>query len=118
MSRQHPWPHETGNRIVIFILVSEILDHCQNLLDDPHITYVKTKAQISCCAVTVQCLCFRYIYSTVTLLSKAEISCLQPSSVAVQLGLCRTWLETPKTFFLQCSSFIISILNSLNFLAH
>ena len=25
----------TGNRIMILILVSEILDHCQNLLDDP-----------------------------------------------------------------------------------
>ena len=35
MSRQHPWPHVTGNRIPILILVSEILDHCQNLLDDP-----------------------------------------------------------------------------------
>ena len=35
MSRQHPWPHVTGNRILILILVSEILDHCQNLLDDP-----------------------------------------------------------------------------------
>ena len=33
MSRQHPWPHVTGNRILILILVSEILDHCQNLLD-------------------------------------------------------------------------------------
>ena len=35
MSRQHPWPHVTGNRILILILVSETLDHCQNLLDDP-----------------------------------------------------------------------------------
>ena len=34
MNRQHPWPHGTGNRILILILVSEILDHCQNLLDD------------------------------------------------------------------------------------
>ena len=38
MSRQHPWPHETGNGILILILVSEILDHCQNLLDDPLIS--------------------------------------------------------------------------------
>ena len=37
MSRQHPWPHETGNGILILILVSEILDHCQKLLDDPRI---------------------------------------------------------------------------------
>ena len=37
MSRQHPWQHVTGNRILILIIVSEILDHCQNLLDDPRI---------------------------------------------------------------------------------
>ena len=35
MSRQHPRPQLTGNRILILILVSEISDHCQNLLDDP-----------------------------------------------------------------------------------
>ena len=38
MSKQYPWPHVTGNRILILILVSEILDHCQNLLDDPRKT--------------------------------------------------------------------------------
>ena len=47
-----------------------------------------------------QRLCFRYIDSTVPLLSKSEISSLQLSSVAVQPGLCRTWSETPKTGFL------------------
>ena len=36
MSRQHPWPYAMGNRILISIAVTEILDHCQNLLDDPH----------------------------------------------------------------------------------
>ena len=35
-----------------------------------------------------QRLCFRYIDSTIPLLSKSEISSLQPSSVAVQPGLC------------------------------
>ena len=35
MNRQHPWPHAMGNRILISITVSEIGDHCQNLLDDP-----------------------------------------------------------------------------------
>ena len=35
MNRQHPWPHEMGNRSLISITVSEIRDHCQNLLDDP-----------------------------------------------------------------------------------
>ena len=46
-----------------------------------------------------QRLCFRYIDSTITLLSKSEISRLLPSSVAVQPGLCRTRSETPKTGF-------------------
>ena len=39
---------------------------------------------------------FRYTDSTIRLLSKSEISSLWPSSVALQLGLCRTWSETPK----------------------
>ena len=41
-----------------------------------------------------QRLCFRYIDTTIPLLSKSEIS------VAVQPGLCRIWSETPKTGFL------------------
>ena len=47
-----------------------------------------------------QRLCFRYMDSTIPLLLKSEISSLQPSSVAVQPGLCRTWSETPNTEFL------------------
>ena len=47
-----------------------------------------------------QRLCFRYLDSTIPLLPKSEISSLKSSSVAVQLGLCRTWSETPKTGFL------------------
>ena len=47
-----------------------------------------------------QCLCFHHMVSAILLLSKSEISILEPSSVAVQLGLCRTWSETPKTGFL------------------
>ena len=38
-----------------------------------------------------QCLCFRYLDSTIPLLPKSEISSLWPSSVAVQPGLCGTW---------------------------
>ena len=38
-----------------------------------------------------QCLCFHHMGSAILLLSKSEISILEPSSVAVQLGLCRTW---------------------------
>ena len=39
-----------------------------------------------------QRLCFRYIASTIPLLPKNIISCLLPSSVAVQPGLCGTRL--------------------------
>ena len=45
-----------------------------------------------------QRLCFRYTDSTIPLLPKSQISSLQPSSVAVQPGLCRTWSETPDRF--------------------
>ena len=47
-----------------------------------------------------QHLFFRYTDNTVPLLPKSEISSLQPSSVAVQPGLCQTESETPKTGFL------------------
>ena len=46
-----------------------------------------------------QRLCFRYIDSTILLLSKSEILSLRPS-VTVQPGLRRTWSGTPKTCFL------------------
>ena len=35
MNRQNPWPHAMGNIILIAMTVSEIWDHCQNLLDIP-----------------------------------------------------------------------------------
>ena len=47
-----------------------------------------------------QCLCVRYMDSTIPLLPKSEISSFYPSCVAVQTGLCRTWSETPKIGFL------------------
>ena len=43
---------------------------------------------------------FAAVNSTISLLPKSEISSFQPSSVLVQLGLCQTWLKTPKTGFL------------------
>ena len=52
-----------------------------------------------------QRLCVRYTDSTIPLLPESEISSLQPSSVAVQPGLCKTWSESPKTGFLTTSSF-------------
>ena len=48
-----------------------------------------------------QCLCFRYIDSTISQLLKSEISSRLPYSVAAQPGLFRTWSETPKTGFLR-----------------
>ena len=46
-----------------------------------------------------QRLCFRYIDSTIPLLSKSEISSLYSSSVTAQPGLCRTRLETRMLVF-------------------
>ena len=46
MSRQHPWLHVMGNRILISITVSDIWDHCQNLLDDPRILFLLCFLQV------------------------------------------------------------------------
>ena len=54
-----------------------------------------------------QHLCFRYIDSTIPLLYKSEIWSLQPFSVAVQPGLCRTWLETRMLVFSWHSALLI-----------
>ena len=54
--------------------------------------------------------CFHYIDSTIPLLPKSEISSPQPSSVAVQLGLCRTLSETRKTGFSHNEAQIIGCL--------
>ena len=53
-------------------------------------------------------LCFRYMDSTIPLLSKSKISRLQPSSVLVQLGLCQTWSETTLLVFPRGGSYICS----------
>ena len=52
-----------------------------------------------------QRLCFRYIASMIPLLSKSEISSLQPSSVAVQPGLCRTRSEDRTLVFSRRGSY-------------
>ena len=46
-----------------------------------------------------QCLCFRYSDSTIPPLLNSKISSFKLLSVTVQVGLCRTWSETPKTGF-------------------
>ena len=48
---------------------------------------------------TDQRLCFHYIDSTIPLLSKSEISSLEPSSLTVQPGLCQTRSETRMLVF-------------------
>ena len=45
-------------------------------------------------------LCFRYTNSTLSLLIKSEISSFYAASGTVHVGLCQTFLETPKTGFL------------------
>ena len=60
----------------------------------------KAADQLRSNCVADQRLCFCFIDSTISLLSKSEISSLYASSVAAQPGLCRTWLKTPKTAFL------------------
>ena len=54
----------------------------------------KQKVKISC--------------STIPIFPNFKISCLKPSPVAVQLGLYRTWLETPKTGFVMMRLIIFS----------
>ena len=47
-----------------------------------------------------QRLCFRYTDSIFPLLLISEISSFYSASVTVQVSLCQTWAETPKTGFL------------------
>ena len=57
----------------------------------------KDPDQLGCHHEADQRLCFRYIDSTIPLISKSEM----PSSVTVQPGLCLTWSETPKAGFVE-----------------
>ena len=56
-----------------------------------------------------QCLCFRYIDSTIPLLSKSKISSLKPSFVAVQPGSCRIRSVTRTLVFSRRGSFILAL---------
>ena len=57
-----------------------------------------------------QHICFSYVDRTIPLLPKSEISTVKPSSVVAQPGLCRTWLETPKTGLLSLQLTYIRLL--------
>ena len=67
----------------------------------PTFAYAKTKTQMSFALTTklISAFGFRYIESTIPLLSESEISSLYASSVAVQPGLNRTRLETRMLVF-------------------
>ena len=69
----------------------------------------KDADQLRSNCVADQRLCFRYMDSTIPLLSKAKISSLKPSSVGLQTDLCQTWSETPKTGFLITRLIIIEM---------
>ena len=76
---------------------------CENKDADQLRSYIcenKDADQLRSNCVADQRLCFRNMDSAISLLYKSEISSLNPSSVVVQPGLCRTWSETPKTGFL------------------
>ena len=62
-----------------------------------HLSLVMRK--LAFCICENKAVDFRYIDSTIFLLSRSQISSLYPSSVRVQPGLCQTWSETPKTGF-------------------
>ena len=51
-------------------------------------------------------LCFRYMDSTIPLLSKSKISSLYPPSVTVQADLCRTWSEPKLLVFLRTGLYV------------
>ena len=53
-----------------------------------------------------QHLCFRYTDSTITLLSKSEISSFYPASALVQASLCQTCSETTLLVFPRGGSYI------------
>ena len=64
-----------------------------------HICEIKDADQLRGDREADQRLWFRYIDSTIPLLSKSESSGLKPSSVAVQPGLCRTRSENRMLVF-------------------
>ena len=70
------------------------------------LAYAKTKAQISCAVAKAhaadQCVCFRYIDSTIHLVFKSDRRFMPLiifyNNMDVQSGLCRTWSEIPDWF--------------------
>ena len=90
---------ETYNRLDLFFWIDKVMSRVMRKLAFC-ICENKDADQLWGNRTSDQRLCFRNTDSTIPLLPKSEISSLQPSSVVVQPGLCRTWSETPKAGFL------------------
>ena len=75
--------------------------HMSNVMRKPTFCIIENKDtdQLRGNREAYQRLCFRYIDSRISLLSKSKISSLLSSSVAVQSGLCRNRSETRKLVF-------------------
>ena len=106
ISKQKQSPKKPQERILLYHTPFQNRKHSRNKM-----IYVMRKPTFCICEnkdadqlrgnrEADQRLCFRYTDSTIPLLPIYEISSLQPSSVAVQPSICRTWSETPKTGFL------------------
>ena len=75
----------------------DIEQYLSRIVRKPDFALAKTKAKIS---FVVTAKLFSAFVDTISLLLKSEISSFLPTSVTVQVGLCRTWSETLKTGFL------------------
>ena len=84
-----------------------ITKHLSRLMGKPTICICENKGadQLRSNCEADQRLCFRYTDSTIPLLFKSKISSLLPSSVLVQLSLCRTCSETTLLVFPRGGSF-------------
>ena len=79
---------------------------CVNLI----FAHAKTKLHI-CSTVTTQ-LIRAFVFAAIPLLPKSEISCLLPSHMVVQPGICLTWSETPYTGF-NMTQLLFTVLHSM-----
>ena len=95
-----------GCVVIILLLVMRKRDYC--LCEN------KGADQLSSNCEADQRLCFRYSDSTIPLLLKSEISSVELFSELVQVGLCRTWSETPKTGFLTSRPILLLVMTMIN----
>ena len=125
-----PHPIKIGLRCVCGVELCTKLQHsvslkCERKIVLKHVSHVVRKPTFCICEnkeadqlcgnrEADQRLCFRYMDSTIPLLSKCEISSLSRSSVAVQPGLCRTWSETRTLVFSRRGSCVVSTIKINN----